>query len=152
MAYGKQIVFDGNIFPANKDEGFALAFSGAGKAWLRFSVSVYQGKDANGNYNDSLWMRCVCFGDMAENLAESVKPGDPVVVVGELKANNWTDKDGNEHRDTNVMVDLIGMDMSRYPATSQKMWSDKSQPEAAAPAQATTPVARTDYGPDEAPF
>jgi single-stranded DNA-binding protein len=148
MAYGKQINFDGNIFPASKDEGFALAFSSAGNAWLRFSVSVYQGKNEDGSYKDSLWMRCVVFGDMAENVAESVKPGDPVIVVGTLRPNNWTDNDGNEHNDVTVFPDLIGLDISRFPATSQKMWSDKSQPGAAAPA----PAAKTPTGPDQAPF
>ena len=151
MAYGKSITFDGSIVPENKEDGFQLNFSPGGTAWMRFSVGVYQGKDDDGEYKDSLWMRCVVFGDRAENLAESVKSGDPVIVVGELQANNWENKDGEKQYGTSVMVDLIGMDMSRYPATSGKMWSD--QPDEKGKKKAKKKAkARKDYGPDEAPF
>ena len=43
-----------------------------------------------------LWMRVVCFRQLAENAVESLRKGDLAVVIGKINTDEWEDADGNE--------------------------------------------------------
>ncbi len=154
MAFGRSITFDGAIYPIKKGaETLDLAFGASGKAYLNFTVATYGGKDRDGGNKDKLYHRCVAFGDLAENIAESCKAGDEVIVVGSLESNNWTPDDGGEKRyGTQIMVDMLGISLRWDTGKSNKMWSDGPQAQATATPQ-SPPQTRVPTGnPDEAPF
>lgn len=48
------------------------------------------------------FFRCVAFGPVAERVDQYCLKGSPVIVSGELRNNNWTDKDGNKHKENEV--------------------------------------------------
>jgi len=128
MSYGRQISFEGWAYPTEfKAESFDLQFSPDGKAWMRFTVSAYGGKE-----KDRIKHNCVVFGQLAENIAESLKPGDEVVVIGDLQSNNYvskryTDSEGEAAQmyGTSVLCDMVGISLSSDTGTSNKMWTDK---------------------------
>jgi len=76
----------------------------SGKAFCSFSVAVTSGKDEN---KVTLWQRCVCFDRHAEDM-DQLSKGDSVVIIGYLKPNDWTDKDGNKHSTSELVVRAIG--------------------------------------------
>lgn len=71
--------------------------------------------------SDETYWRVVAFRQLAENCAESLNKGDRVVVVGRVKSNEWTDKEGNKRTSFEVTADNIGMDLVRHGAQSKRV-------------------------------
>ena len=57
-----------------------LRFTNSGTALAKFSLAVYAGKD-----KDSAWFDVTVWGQLAENVAESVTKGQRVMVLGRLE-------------------------------------------------------------------
>jgi single-strand DNA-binding protein len=78
-----------------------LKFGNSG-AIASFSI-VTDRRTFNKNTNtwesvDATWWRCTAFGQLAENLAESVDKGDAVIVVGRAVEDSWNDKNTGQKR------------------------------------------------------
>ncbi|WP_280202244.1 single-stranded DNA-binding protein [Nocardia cyriacigeorgica] len=65
---------------------------------------------ASGEWTDgeALFMRCVVWREMAENVAETLTRGSRVIVVGRLKSNTWTTEDGQRRSRLELEVDEVG--------------------------------------------
>jgi single-strand DNA-binding protein len=129
--------------------------SGVAMTKVRFAVNKrYQNRDGEWQEETSFFGG-TCWRDMAENVAESLQKGLRVIVVGELQQRNWETQEGDKRSIVEVDIKEIGPSVRWATTTVTKTpregaWSsdgdDREQVTAAAP------VARTDYGPDEAPF
>jgi single-strand DNA-binding protein len=65
----------------------------------------YAGKDEGGiarEVTTSLWF--VAFGTMGEALARNARKGDQLFVEARVRANNWTDKQGEKQYDHSFVV------------------------------------------------
>jgi single-strand DNA-binding protein len=51
----------------------------------------------------TLWF--VAFGPMGETLARNARKGDQLIVQAQIRANNWTDKQGEKQYDHSFVVD-----------------------------------------------
>lgn len=118
-----------------------LRWTNSGKAVASFDIA-----SSKNYYNqqtqqweqagDTLFMHCELWGTAAENLAETTAgKGTEVLVTGELQANNWTDKQGNNRRDVKVRVDTIALTPARKQQPSQSQyagggWNDPPQSQA----------------------
>lgn len=60
--------------------------------------------------------RVVCWRTLAANVAESVRKGEPVVVHGRLRLNDWIDDDGHRRTDAEVDAWSVGYDLMRGTA------------------------------------
>lgn len=70
----------------------------------RFNKDTKEYEDGPVNY-----ISCVAFGAMADNIASTLSKGMRVVVHGELKQDDWTDKEsGVAKTDKSVLIDDIG--------------------------------------------
>lgn len=118
-----------------------LRWTSNGKAVASFDVAsskTYLNKQTNQweQVGDTLFLHCELWGTPAENLAETTAgKGTEVMVTGELQANNWTDKQGNNRRDMKVRVDTVALTPARKQQTSQSQypggaWSDPPQSQA----------------------
>jgi single-strand DNA-binding protein len=90
---------------------------------------------------------------MAENVAESLQKGLRVIVVGELQQRQWETQEGDKRSIVEVDIKEIGPSVRWATTTVTKTprdgaWANDNKEQVPAAA----PVARTDYGPDEAPF
>lgn len=76
-----------------------------------FSLAHTPRSKKNGEWvdGDTNWYRVVKFGAMAEALAQTVKKGDEVIVIGTLKLNNYTDKNGVEKSQMEITASEIGV-------------------------------------------
>jgi single-strand DNA-binding protein len=127
--------------------------SGVAMARVRFAVNRrYQ--DRNNEWQEETsFFGGTCWRDMAENVAESLQKGMRVIVTGRLEQRSWETQDGDKRSIIEVRIDDIGPSVrwataavTRTPRSGSGDWAgaQSSVPPA--------PVARDDYGPDEAPF
>jgi len=65
----------------------------------------YAGKDEEGSAREvvtSLWF--VAFGALGEAIARNSRKGDQLIVDARIRANNWTDKQGEKQYDYSYVV------------------------------------------------
>lgn len=77
--------------------------SQSGKSVCRFSVAVSD-KSPKGEHTE--WFRCVAFDKTADIVAQYVKKGDPILVEGRLKTEEY-EKDGEKKKSTDVLVSRV---------------------------------------------
>ena len=76
-------------------------------SYTRFCLvgNDYAGKDEGGAAKEvttSLWF--VAFGGLGEAIAEHGRKGDQLIVEARVRANNWTDKQGEKQYDHSFVV------------------------------------------------
>ena len=95
--------------------------------------------------DETLWMNATYFGKHAEYITGNTQKGDVIEVRGVLRANEWTDKEGNKHRDINLLVDGA--------RTFKKSTPKQTQQQQSAPAkQVTQEFPEIDVDDSEIPF
>jgi single-strand DNA-binding protein len=65
----------------------------------------YAGKDEEGNVREtvtSLWF--VAFESLGEAIAKNARKGDQLILQAQIRANNWTDSDGEKQYDYSFVV------------------------------------------------
>ena len=65
----------------------------------------YAGKDEHGNAREavtSLWF--VAFEGLGEAIAKNARKGDQLILQAQIRANNWTDKEGELQYDYSFVV------------------------------------------------
>jgi single-strand DNA-binding protein len=65
----------------------------------------YAGKDEQGNARDavtSLWF--VAFESLGDAIAKNARKGDQLILQAQIRANNWTDKDGEKQYDYSYVI------------------------------------------------
>ena len=65
----------------------------------------YAGKDTQGNVREvvtSLWF--VAFENLGEAIAKHARKGDQLMLQAQIRANNWTDKEGEKQYDYSYVV------------------------------------------------
>ncbi len=126
--------------------------SGVALAKVRFAVSRRY-RDRNNEWQEETsFFGGTCWREMAENVAESLTKGMRVIVTGQLEQRSWETQEGDKRSVVEVRIEEIGPSVRWATATVTRTprsggsgdWSGQSTPPA--------PVARDDYGPDEAPF
>jgi len=67
---------------------------------------------------------------LAENVAETLHKGDPVIVMGNAAENSW-EKDGQTYRRIEVTAKHVGLDLTRRRAVVMQDSQGSSAPSAA---------------------
>ncbi|HEX9977667.1 MAG TPA: single-stranded DNA-binding protein [Acidimicrobiia bacterium] len=127
--------------------------SGVAMAKIRFAVNRrYQ--DRSGEWKeDTSFFGGTLWRDAAENCAESLSKGTRVIVTGRLEQRNWETPEGEKRSVVEVAVDEIGPSLRWATASvTRSPRAGDGFGGGAAPNMAAAPVARDDYGPEEAPF
>ena len=137
--------------------------SGVAMTKIRFAVNKrYQNRDGEWQEETSFFGG-TCWRDMGENVAESLTKGLRVIVVGELQQRQWETQEGDKRSIIEVDIKEIGPSVRWATTTVTRTprdgaWAGDSNNKEAGDnnnkeqVPAAAPVARTDYGPDEAPF
>lgn len=96
-------------------------------AWATFRVAVtpgYRGQDGAWVPQATVWLSVNCRGRLAYHVQRSLKSGDAVVVVGNLRTNTWVDKDGQQREQVQVQATLVGHDLNKGTAGFARSASD----------------------------
>lgn len=117
-----------------------LKFSNSGKAWVRFSIvtnaRVFDKDTQKWVEKDPTFWNCTAFGKTAENFVESASKGTRVVLIGTVKSEKFTGKDGMERTDMRVLADELAVSVkftSTKPATAKQAprsdgWGGEDEP------------------------
>lgn len=113
---------------------------------------------------DDMWVSVTAWENIANNLNYSFPEGQKtirVIVNGRLQEDKWQGQDGNEKKAMNVVADNIAVALDYQVVSGIQYAGDDSEKSQSTYANKTEmaqdilnaePVARTDYGEDEAPF
>lgn len=81
-----------------------LRHTQSGVAVCQFCVAVTRSfKDANGEYQSD-FIDCVAWRNSAEFITKYFSKGAMIALDGELQTRNYTDKDGNKRKATELLV------------------------------------------------
>ncbi|MFN2489133.1 MAG: single-stranded DNA-binding protein [Actinomycetota bacterium] len=93
-----------------------MRYTSGGKAVLNFRVAV----DAAGkSSNDAGFFDCAAWGDLGENVAESVAKGQRVIVTGQLKQRSF-ESNGQARTVTEILVEDAGPSLLWARVTATK--------------------------------
>ncbi len=132
-----------------------LRFTASGVAMANISIAVsrrYQ--DRNNEWQeDTSFFRGTCWREIAENVSESLTKGARVIITGRLKQRSWENNEGEKR--SAVEIEILDIGPSLRWATAAVTKTPRPEGGSNYGGGATTPaapVARTEFGPDEAPF
>ena len=61
---------------------------------------------------ETIWISVKAWRSLAQNVADSLEIGDPVVVTGKVRTERWTTQDGEARESTVLEANLIGHDLT----------------------------------------
>lgn len=77
-----------------------VRYTGEGKAVVSFNFAVNRTFDRE----NSDFFKCVAFGKTAETIEKLVRKGTKLLIEGEIRNNNYTDKNGVKRYEMQVIV------------------------------------------------
>ena len=89
-----------------------------GRKWQRaeFRVaSTRRMRRADGSWGDAgtTWITVQAWGTLVDGIRGSVDKGDPVLVAGRLRTDEWVDTNGEVQSRLMMVADAVGHDLSR---------------------------------------
>jgi single-strand DNA-binding protein len=98
------------------DPSYRVTANGLHMAKFRIASSGRRfDKQAEGWVNtDPVYMSVVCWRQLADNVAKSLRKGDTVIVHGRLTYREYDDNDGKRRSSYEVDAFAVGPDLSRY--------------------------------------
>lgn len=129
----------------NLTRDLELRYSAKGAPWCTCGLAVtprVRGDDDAWADGETVFYDLVCFGDLAEHVADLAK-GTRVIAYGKLETEEWTGKDGTERTTEKLVADEVGASL-RF-ATFEVHRSTRPEP-------GETPTGADGYGYDEEPF
>lgn len=129
--------------------------SGVALAKLRFAVNRrWRGQDGEWQEDTSFFTGTV-WREQAEAVAESLQKGTRVIVTGRLEQRSWETEQGEKRSVVEIQIDEVGPSLRWATASVNKTQRGDFGGGSGGGGGGNippAPVARDDYGPDEAPF
>lgn len=126
------------------DSGVHVASVRIASTSRRFDRALGRWRDAS-----TLFLTVSCWRALAENVAASVRQGDPIVVTGRLRIRNGPGKAGRRHTSVEIEATTVGHDLSRGVARFQRVGAGSAAAERRAAEELAAAWALAD-GPDRA--
>ena len=134
-----------------------LRFTPSGVAMAKIRLAVnrrWRGQDGEWQESTSFFTGTI-WCEQAEQVAESLQKGARVIVSGRLEQRSWETQEGDKRSVVEIQIDEIGPSLRWATATvnkTQRQGGDWSNDKKTDSTPAPVPVAREEFGPDEAPF
>jgi single-strand DNA-binding protein len=146
---GNSVTLVGNLVD---DPELRFTPSGIAMAKIRLAVNRRwrdqqdQWQEETSFFGGTLWR------EAAENAAESLQKGMRVIVTGSLEQRSWETQEGDKRSIVEIRIDELGPSL-RWATASVTKTPRADNFGGGEPATVpAAPVARDDFGPDEAPF
>jgi len=132
-----------------------LRYTKSGNAVCAFSVAnTPRTKNAStGTWEDepTVYYNCTVWGPYGENVANSLRKGQRVIVQGGVHDDSWTNKEGQNVKGIKIVVDSVGPDLRFATATATSSRAEGKGAPSPAASTSFTP-ARPASGFDAPPF
>lgn len=149
MSNGNNVTLVGNI---TRDP--ELRFTSSGQSRATFGLAVnrrWQNRQTQDWEEATSFFDVVCWGDLGDNVSESLGKGARVIVTGRLEQRSWETPEGDKRSRVEVIADEVGPSL-RW-ATAEVRKTDRRGPgEAPARAGARGGGGDVSGGYDEEPF
>ncbi len=131
-----------------------LRFTQSGIPMARIRVAVNRRwRDQNNEWQEETsFFGGTMWRDAAENAAESLVKGTRVIITGSLEQRSWENQEGEKRSVVEIRIDEIGPSLRWATATVNKTARSGGFGGGDSGGLPAAPVARDDFGPDEAPF
>lgn len=104
MAQGNNITVVGNL---TRDP--ELRFTNSGMAVATCGMAVNHRRQKQGEWEEEVsFFDVTAFGDLGENVAESLNKGNRIIVSGRLQQRSWETQDGDKRSKVEIVADEIG--------------------------------------------
>jgi single-strand DNA-binding protein len=124
MATGNNVTVVGNV---TRDP--ELRFTPSGQAKANFGLAVnrrWQNRQTQEWEEATSFFNVVCWGDMGENVSESVQKGARLLVTGRLEQRSWETDQGEKRSIVEIVADEVGPSL-RW-ATAEVKKNDRRGP------------------------
>lgn len=137
-----------------------LRFTPSGVAMAKIRIAVnrrWRDRQSGEWQEDTSFFNATCWREQAESVSESLQKGARVIITGRLDQRSWETDQGDRRSVVEVQIDEIGPSLRWATATVNKTartggdW-DAPGGDGGGRQVPPAPVAREEYGPDEAPF
>jgi single-strand DNA-binding protein len=146
---------DNNVtLVGNLVEDPELRFTPSGVAMVKIRFAVNRRYQKDGEWQEETsFFGGTAWRDMAENVAESLQKGSRIIVTGSLEQRSWETQEGDKRSVVEIRIDDLGPSL-RWATASVTRTPRSGGSEVGGNSSSTpaAPVARDDWGPDEAPF
>lgn len=95
-------------------------YTPSGTAVTNFSMAVNEVRGSEEKTEYTHWFRVVCFGKLAEVVAEYLAKGRQVAVQGSLRENRWKAEDGTNRSRVEIMARSVQFLGARPEAEKEK--------------------------------
>lgn len=135
-----------------------LRFIPQGAAVCNFSLAHTERKKEGDQWVDgqTIWFDVTCWRQLAENVSESIKRGDLVIVHGELSQDTYTPRDGGgERTKVTITAKYVGPSLTFNTATlnrpqrqqqDQGWWDSNQRPNQQQQRQQQRPAQEDPWG------
>jgi single-strand DNA-binding protein len=116
-----------------------LKFTTTGKAQTRFSVAVNRNwkNKTTGEWEERVsFFDVSCWGELAENVANSLNQGNRTIITGRLEQRSWETPEGDKRSTVEIIADEVGAGLTFATAAITR----------------TTKVSKPATAPGEEPF
>ena len=118
MANGNNVTVVGNL---TRDP--ELRFTNSGRPQCQFGLACnrrWQNRQTQEWEEATSFFDVVIWGDMAENVSDSLSKGDRVVVDGRLEQRSWETQEGDRRSKVEIVADEVGPSLRWATAEIQK--------------------------------
>ena len=134
-----------------------LRTTSGGKRVVNFRVASTERRYDKGvaawRDGDTIFLTVSCWHNAAENLADSVEKGQPVICYGRLKQRSYDDRDGQRRVSLEIEAYAVGHDLTKGVATFRRAAgtrrSEESEPVVAVVVAGEDAVLAEDVNVDE---
>ncbi|HEC11472.1 MAG TPA: single-stranded DNA-binding protein [Acidimicrobiales bacterium] len=106
MAAGNTVTVVGNL---TRDPELRFTQSGQALATLGIAVNRRWQNRSSGEWEEATsFFNVVCWGEMGENVSESLSRGSRVMVTGRLEQRSWETQDGDKRSVVEIVAEEVG--------------------------------------------
>lgn len=153
MATNNSVTLVGNLV---EDPELRFTPSGVAMAKIRIAVNRRWRDQAGDWQEETSFFGGTLWREAAENAAESLQKGMRVIITGSLEQRSWETQEGDKRSVVELRIDELGPSLrwatasvTKTPRSDGGFSGGGNNEPATVPA---APVARDDFGPDDAPF
>lgn len=99
-----------------------------GKSVCKFRIAVDRAYSKDGQEKQSDFFQLVSFGKTAEFVNRFFTKGKPILVEGRIQNNNYTDNDGVQHYQDQIIADNVSFTLNDPTRTQQPQQSYQQNP------------------------
>jgi single-strand DNA-binding protein len=100
-----------------------LKYTNSGKALAKFGIAVNKRQKVDGEWTDGepSFFDVVAWDTLGENIAESLKKGTKVVIIGRIEIRTFKRNDGSEGKSIEITADEVAPSLQYATARVEKV-------------------------------